>query len=133
MTYTFYENIISDLHKDAYGFRPSQRFFDDWASYTDDEKQECWDYLIQEMNESMAEEARQEALALERFNQLLAKCMSYGAQSREDALRWMTQDTKFYNDQCVEHWVWNQGILFTDEGRALVKELMNIVKFEEYA
>jgi len=52
------------------------------------------------------------------------------------ALRWMTQGETFYHHQCVEHWVWNQGILFTDYGRELVKELMGIVEFvkeEEYA
>jgi hypothetical protein len=45
----------------------------------------------------------------------------------------MTQNKKFYNQQCVEHWVWDLGILFTDEGRALVKELMEIVQFNKVA
>ena len=30
MAYTFDENLVSDLHKDAYGFRPSQSF---WATF----------------------------------------------------------------------------------------------------
>jgi len=43
----------------------------------------------------------------------------------------MTSGEDFYHEQDVEHWVWNQGILFTDEGRQLVKDLMNIVTFEK--
>jgi len=126
-------DIISDLHKDARGFRPTEDWMIMFENQSEEMQQEIFDGLVEELEEANEEEARLEALALEQFNQLLAKCMSYGAQSREDALRWMIQDTKFYNEQCVEHWVWNQGILFTDEGRALVKELMEIVKFEEYA
>jgi len=126
-------DIISDLHKDARGFRPTEDWMIMFENQSEEMQQEIFDGLVEELEEANDEEARLEALALEQFNQLLAKCMSYGAQSREDALRWMIQDTKFYNEQCVEHWVWNQGILFTDEGRALVKELMEIVKFEEYA
>jgi len=126
-------DIISDLHKDARGFRPTEDWMIMFENQSEEMQQEIFDDLVEELEEANEEEARLEALALEQFNQLLAKCMSYGAQSREDALRWMIQDTKFYNEQCVEHWVWNQGILFTDEGRALVKELMEIVKFEEYA
>jgi len=126
-------DIISDLHKDARGFRPTEDWMIMFENQSEKMQQEIFDGLVEELEEANEEEARLEALALEQFNQLLAKCMSYGAQSREDALRWMIQDTKFYNEQCVEHWVWNQGILFTDEGRALVKELMEIVKFEEYA
>jgi len=126
-------DIISDLHKDARGFRPTEDWMIMFENQSEEMQQEIFDGLVEELEEANDEEARLEALALEQFNQLLAKCMSYGAQRREDALRWMIQDTKFYNEQCVEHWVWNQGILFTDEGRALVKELMEIVKFEEYA
>ena len=61
MSYTYEDNIISDLHKDAYGFRPSQRFFDDWAEYTPAEKQECWDLLIDAMKASQEQEAAAEA------------------------------------------------------------------------
>jgi hypothetical protein len=53
-----------------------------------------------------------------------------GAGNRINALRWMTSTETFYDSQSVEHWVWKQGILFTDEGRELVKELMGIVQFE---
>ena len=43
----------------------------------------------------------------------------------------MTDSDTFYHGQCVESWVWDQGILFTDYGRELVKKLMGIVRFEQ--
>jgi len=52
-----------------------------------------------------------------------------GAGNRINALRWMTSTETFYHSQDVERWVWKQGILFTDYGRELVKELESIVEY----
>ena len=56
-----------------------------------------------------------------------------GAGDEETAIRWLTQDEEFYHSQDVEHWVYNQGILFTDYGRELVKQLDNTVSYKEAA
>jgi hypothetical protein len=53
-----------------------------------------------------------------------------GAGNRINALRWMTSTETFYHVQDVEGWVYRQGILFTEYGRELVEELMEIVEFE---
>ena len=127
--FTYSEELFSDYHKDTYGFRPRGHEFYD---ATPERKQEIWDNVEQDFLQEMVREEQAKAVALERFNALLEQFMTYGATDRTTALRWMTQDAKFYHEQSVEHWVWNQGILFTDEGRALVKELMGIVKFEEW-
>jgi len=129
--FTYDENIFSDFHKDAYGFRP--REYHEFWDATPERKQEIWDMVADDFEFEIEREAREKVVALERFNALLEKFMTYGAADRTTALRWMTEDSKFYNEQDVEHFVWNQGILFTAEGRALVKELVEIVKFEEYA
>jgi len=128
--YTYDENIFSDMHKDAYGFRPRGHEFYD---ATPERKQEIWDMVADDVQFEIEREAREKVVALESFNALLEKFMTYGAADRTTALRWMTETHRFYEVQDVEHFVWNQGILFTDEGRALVKELVEIVKFEEYA
>jgi hypothetical protein len=44
----------------------------------------------------------------------------------------MTEEDTFYGRQDVEHWVFNQGILFTDAGRALVEELKSIVTISDW-
>jgi hypothetical protein len=127
--FTYSEELFSDLHKDAYGFRPHGHEFYD---VTPERKQEIWDYFCKIVEENIAAEREHEARALRDFEQEVQNTIELGAGDRATALRWMTQNEKFYDQQCVEHWVWNQGILFTDEGRALVKELMGIVKFEEW-
>lgn len=129
MTYTFCEDIFSDLHKDAYGFRPRGHEFYD---ATPERKQEIWDYFCQVVEDNIAAEREHEARAMRDFEQEVQNMIDLGAGDRTTALRWMTQSEEYYTEQCVEHWVWNRGILFTDEGRQLVKDLMNIVTFKEW-
>lgn len=133
MTFTFDENIVSDLHKDARGFRPGQGWWESWTSSSNERKQQIWDSLVQEMNEEMDRERRMEKLAVEDFEAEVQQYIELGAGDRATALRWMTQNEEFYHEQDVEHWVWKYGILFTDYGRQLVKELMQIVTIREYA
>ena len=129
MTYTYDENVFSDLHKDAYGFRPRGHEFYD---ATPERKQEIWDYFCTIVEENIAAEREQADRALRDFEQEVENMIDLGAGDRTTALRWMTQNETFYHEQDVEHWVWNRGILFTDEGRELVEDLMNIVTFTEW-
>jgi len=130
--YTFDENIVSDLHKDARGFRPAPHFWEQWVLSTDQRKQRIWDDLINEMKESMDRERRMEREAIKDFESDINLNIALGAGDRETALRWMTQDEEFFNNQCIEHWVWHRGILFTDYGRELIEDLKTIVTFKEY-
>ena len=126
--YTYSEELFSDFHKDAYGFRPrGHRFYD--ASPA--EKQEIWDAVGRAFDRRHEEEAELEAQSLIDFEKEVQTYIDNGAGDRQNALRWMTQNEVFYHIQDVEHWVWKQGILFTDYGRELVKELMDIVTFTE--
>ena len=132
--YTYSEELFSDYHKDAYGFRPrNHRFYD--ADTTPAEKQEIWDATGRAFDRRQEEEARREEEALADFKAQITKVIEAGAGNRINALRWMTSSETFYSHQCVEMWVYDQGILFTDYGRELVKELMELVEFvkeEEY-
>ena len=47
--YSFENELISDLHKDARNHRPTSGFMAMWNDLNDDQKQECWDNLISEM------------------------------------------------------------------------------------
>lgn len=89
MAYTYSEELYSDLHKDARGTRPGQMGFDYWNSLLPAEKQRQWDALIVEMNQRHEEEARQEALAIERVEAQLTYWISIGAGNRETAIRWL--------------------------------------------
>lgn len=133
MSYTFDENIVSDLHKDARGFRPSQLWWESWIFSSDEGRQKIWDSLCKELNETMDRERRMEREAVADFEWEVLEVIELGAGDRQTALRWMTQTEDFYHDQDIEHWVWHKGFLFTDEGRALVNELKEIVTLKEWA
>jgi hypothetical protein len=124
--FTYSDDCFSDLFKDVNGFRPRGSLMDDWNDRTPRQKQELWNALCDELEEnSKAEAASAKALVAE-FETWINSTIELGAGNRESALRWITSESKFQNSQCVEHFVWNQGILFTDQGKEIVKELNNI-------
>ena len=63
--YTFNADVLSDLHKDAYGFRPSGDFFREWDLLDNDGKQDLWDSLVDAVHVSIENEREyhQEAIA----------------------------------------------------------------------
>jgi len=65
--YTFDENIVSDLYKDAYGHRPGEYFWADWDACNDDAKQHLWDRLVDAVGESIREEQHYHNMAIAEF------------------------------------------------------------------
>ena len=124
--YDFDDNIFSDLHKDAYGFRPRGHEYYEAAPAR---KQEIWVRVCEDLEASQEEESRREQEAVAEFKAQITKVIEAGAGNRITALRWMTSTETFYHSQDVESWVYKQGFLFTDYGRELVKELESIVEF----
>jgi len=124
--FTYSDDIISDLHKDAYGFRPSQRFFDDWAEYTPAEKQEVWDMLCTEMERSMKEQAESEAAALVEFRKTVAAQMALCNVTWTKAVDYLAdaEDIDIDCDQDFDYFLWGQGIGYEDRAniRRLYKE-----------
>jgi hypothetical protein len=89
MAYTFDENIVSDLHKDAYGFRPGQSFWNYWTTCSDDEKQAEWDNLLDALDRAVESERADRARAEHDFQCTIASLMHAGAQDFEMAIRWL--------------------------------------------
>jgi len=65
--YDYSSELVSDLHKDARGFRPSQDFWDVWKMASDDLRQDMWDDLLVDLKLSMAEEERAQKRAVDTF------------------------------------------------------------------
>lgn len=103
--YTFDENIVSDLYKEAFGIRPREEFWANWNSYSDEEKQVSWDQML-DFADRAAEnelEAQIEAEAdLEDRIQFM-KSTIVGC-TREDAIRYLHEvyDTRG-SDEYLEH------------------------------
>ena len=128
--YTYTTDLFSDLHKDVYGFRPRGKAMDDWNSRTPRQKNELYNALCDELEVITQDDEKRAARNVLEFTGEILNTIELGAKDRETALRWMTQEDKFYSEQCVSHWVWSRGILFTDYGKQLVKDLMNIVEIK---
>ena len=88
--YTFDYDLFSDLHKDAYGFRPRyHRFYEE--STTDEERQEYWDMACRDLDIRIDEDHRMQQEAIERFEAQVASNMEMGAADRATAIRWILQ------------------------------------------
>ncbi len=113
-------NIMSDMHKDAYGFRPRNI---NYAAFTDAELDAEADRLQEVIEEEIKlDQLRQEA-DLEAFGALIKKTIALGAGDRETALRWIVEGADDWNAEAI---VWSMGILYTETGRALVKEINEV-------
>jgi hypothetical protein len=108
MDYTFDNDTVSDLHKDAYGFRPSELFWEEWIGATDAERQAIWDSLERALEVSMEIERETEQRAIDRFEALVQVNIDAGAEDRETALRWIMDNTKCNGDW--EFLCWEYGL-----------------------
>tara|TARA_Y100000389_G_C17426804_1_gene500046 strand:- start:1196 stop:1594 length:399 start_codon:yes stop_codon:yes gene_type:complete len=125
-------DTFSDLHKDVHGFRPSAIFMKNVKRFSDQERDDLWEALCAQLEENTKAEKAKEEVDIAKFEARVLDVIGLGADDRETALRWITGQETFYSVQCVEHFVWEQGILFTDYGKALLFELLNIVEYKEY-
>jgi len=113
------KTIIWDLYKDVYGVRP--RGFD-FESMTLEDLKEWFDRLVVELEAVQKEEEEIDAVAVADFKEVVRKTIDLGAGDEKTALRWMT-----YGVNDISHWLWQHGILFTDYGSALEKQLLEEV------
>ena len=113
MTYTFDENIVSDLHKDAYGFRPSQGWWSMWAAFNPDQKQTMWDSLIDAMDAAIEMEKEQQARALVEFRKLLKSTMAMCNVDWKNALRILMEALDMdpsASDQDFDYFLWQHDL-----------------------
>ena len=129
MTYTFDENTLSDLHKDARGWRPrGEGFWSSWNEADDDGKEAIWTGLLDELDETMKAEAENLRRAKLDYEKEIAEVIALGAGHRERALLWMVDDTEKGMPECpfdVEAWMWARGLLGETK---IEKELVDVLK-----
>ena len=121
---------IYEAHKDAYGVKGRHYDFD---SMSMEDLQAEADRLSAAVEEQMALEKKIEEEDLASFKALVQSTIDMGAGDEETALRWLASESEFYNPQCVESWVWNHGILFTDYGKKVADYLIKNVTYREAA
>ena len=129
----FTECGFSDLHKEVYGFRPRGMMMKNWQDMNAKQKETLWNCLCEQLEDNMKHEKIAEEKAVAEFKERIEQAQVWGARDYFDALRWITGCETFYHIQDVEHFVWEQGILFTDFGRQLVKDIAKVAEYKEYA
>lgn len=90
--YTFDENTVSDLHKDAHGYRPREDFWAEWHGVGDEGKQALWDELLADLEFTTVQEMRRHEIAIadaeKRIQDILETVIG---STREDAIRYLEE------------------------------------------
>ena len=108
--YTFDEDCFSDLHKDAYGFRPNAAFFNWKVTATDDEKQAEWDSLVATMGQREEQRVEGERGAIVAFEANVQATIASGAKDRATSIRWLMDGAGIGNSDLVEYFEYCMGI-----------------------
>lgn len=124
--YTYSDQLYSDFHKDAYGFRPGHD--DPFYTASPERKQIIWDLCTEQYEFKCSQEAQEEAESIQYFKDYVDAMIRNGAKDEATAYRWIVESKEFQNEMDVEHYVWNQGILFTDYGKQICRILSNMVE-----
>ena len=106
--YTFCEDSISDLFKDAYGSRPGQGFWDRWLEASDEEKQAEWDWLCQVLEQEHARQEINYNSCIARLEDRIASLMEAGAKNRAMAIRWL--DDAYDTGGDISFLEWHLGV-----------------------
>ena len=109
MKISYDENVISDLHKDAYGFRPNVSFWGIWATFNVIQKQALWDSMIADLKRSIEREEEEQNAAIflfeERIDNLISELQNpwHGKPNRKDVVAWlMNADDRLGDDEGFE-------------------------------
>ena len=101
-TYTFDADTLSDLHKDACGFRPrSEEFWAAWDAADNDGKQRIWDDLLGIANREVEAEREEQRMAIAKFEERVLFKQKFG-ESREDVIRGLHEQ---YDTQGSDEWL----------------------------
>jgi len=111
-------SMHSDMYKDVYGFRPRGVNFD---KHTIKHLNEEMDFLQEILEENMKAEAVRLKVDIIAFKNLIQETIEHGAGDHETALRWLLEGSEYECD--IEMFVWSTGILYSDYGRSIVKQL----------
>ena len=87
MYYTYSENLISDLHKDAYGVRPTDEWMQRWSNATSNEKQVIWDDLVKYVDIGIQNERNSREKNFQDFIYEISNFLIAGAKDEKEAIK----------------------------------------------
>jgi hypothetical protein len=101
MVISYDENVISDLHKDAYGFRPDGSFWGMWAAFNPTQKQALWDSMLADLDRSIEREEEEYQAAMSLFEDRIDNLMHDGTNRRAIA-QWLIAAEEDCDDEGFE-------------------------------
>jgi len=101
---------LSDLHKDAFGFRP-RGIYQEW--WDEKELENEYNFLNSICEQNMKDEAVLEASSLVNFENLIKKTIEYGADDRETAIKWLVDSENLeFNEYDLQYFFWKYGLSY---------------------
>ena len=131
--YTFDENIVSDLHKDARGFRPSEYFWEEWSQCDDEKRQSIWDGLLKELEEEMERERHAQDMAMIALHQRIQGVMLLGAKDEVQALKWIMEAEEFSDHDLQygpSYFCYHFGLSYSAEKELPIQQAINEILSE---
>lgn len=126
--YTFSENTVSDLYKDARGFRPNEYFWEEWSQAPDEIKQEIWDKLCIEVDDEIQQEKKSQATALLNLQTSICENRALGASSDKQALQWIMESEQFDEidlEYGADYFCFHFGLAYSDKNVLPIQEAIN--------
>jgi hypothetical protein len=133
MTHTFDENIVSDLHKDARGYRPREYFWSEWNNSNDFDRQAIWDGLMREFNETVERERHAENMAMIAMHQRIQGNMILGAKDEVRALKWIMEAEEFSDIDLQygpSYFCFHFGLSYSAEKELPIQQAINEMLYE---
>lgn len=88
------EAILSDLYKDAHGYRPRELFWEMWKGMTVEERNAEWQMLCDEVDQSIEEDRAREEEARLSYERSLTELQAAGAPDRATAIEWLVDSLR---------------------------------------
>ena len=123
------ETMLSDMFKDANGFRPHH--YKDW--WTQDELDAQYDLLQKDIEDSIKREEYAEKQAVKAFKALIQETINHGAGDRETAIRWLVQGEGLeMTVEDLKYFFWGHGLSWKLQNRWANKLVGNPINFIVY-
>lgn len=126
--YTFDENIVSDLHKDARGYRPTVAWMHAWETSTEDEKQGIWDALCDELEQAIALQELDQARAYAKLLDRILDTMKLGAEDQKTAIKWIIEAEEFDDFDLqygADYFCYHFGLSYQAKNQLPIQEAIN--------
>jgi hypothetical protein len=118
--------MLSDMHKDAYGFRPRNYRSDLTIEEIHEEMDVLQEIIIKDMEQEKIHEAECDAA----FKKLVQDTINYGAGDEKTALKWI-YDGSGAGDEAdyfeLEKLLYSNGIMHTEYGKSVKAKLITIL------